>query len=178
MTYGNMSWHEYGQIGLDQARDSLERQMKETVDFEQRQNKTLKEKAKNAEEISQILKLRAEKAEQATQVAQQEVESYKQLLASPLHEIAKANGSFKQTYDAQQQLLAEWIMGQKAFKETAMQLGIQVGKTPEEIQQIATQNANAVLENRTEHGNNSTTSPLLAEHAATILAIRKKNGKA
>ncbi len=95
-----------------------------------------------------------------------------------MKEIADVSGDFKKTYELQQQMLAEWIMGQKAYKETAMQLGIEVGKSPDEIQQLATKNANAVLENRTENSNNSTTSPLLAEYASAILEARKKSGKA
>lgn len=105
-------------------------------------------------------------------------EVFRKLLSRPMKEIAEASGDFKKTYDLQQQMLAEWILAQRAYRETAMQLGLQVGKSPEEVQKIATQNANAVLENRTEHANNSTTSPLLAQHAAAILEIRKKNGKA
>ena len=106
------------------------------------------------------------------------VKEYEELLSRPMKEIAQANGSFKKTYDIEQRSIAEWILAQRAYKETATALGMQAGKSVEEVQQIATQNANAVLENRTEHDNNSTTSPLLAQHAAAILAIRKKNGKA
>jgi hypothetical protein len=104
--------------------------------------------------------------------------AFKQLLSRPMREIAELSGEFKATYEVQQQMLAEWILAQRAYKETATTLGIQLGKTAEEVQQLATQNANAVLENRTQHGNDSTSSPLLTEHAATILAIRKRNGKA
>lgn len=108
----------------------------------------------------------------------QQADEFRSLLSRPMKEIADMSGDFKKAYELQQQMLAEWIMGQKAYKETAMQLGMEIGKSPEEIQQLATQNANAVLENRTEYGNNSTTSPTLADHASAILAIRKKNGKA
>ncbi|MHC3434935.1 hypothetical protein G7048_06050 [Diaphorobacter sp. HDW4B] len=108
----------------------------------------------------------------------QQANEFRSLLSRPMKEIADMSGDFKKAYEVQQQMLAEWIMGQKAYKETAMQLGMEVGKSSEEIQQLATQNANAVLENRTEHGNDSTTSPTLADHASAILAIRRKNGKA
>lgn len=117
------------------------------------------------------------KAEIEASAYKKEADAYRGLLSKPMKEIADMSGDFKTTYELQQQMLAEWIMGQKAFKETAMQLGMQVGKTPEEIQQMATQNANAVLENRTEFGNDSTTSPTLASFASAIIATRKKNGK-
>ncbi len=117
------------------------------------------------------------KAEMETAAYKKEADAFRGLLSKPMKEIADMSGDFKKTYELQQQMLAEWIMGQKAYKETAMQLGMQVGKSPEEILQMATQNANAVLENRTQHGNNSTTSPTLASYTEAIIAARKKNGK-
>lgn len=103
------------------------------------------------------------------------------LLSRPLKQIAQEHPAFKNNYEAlieaQNEILADWILGQKAYKETAIQLGIQVGKTPEEIKKIASQNVNAVLENKTEHGNNASSSKTLSENAAAIIAIRKKDGK-
>lgn len=149
----------------------------------------MNERAVETAEIlrSKIAKMQYEERQQAIarsklidEKAELEIQNefYRKLLSRPMKEIADASGDFKKTYDLQQQMLAEWILAQRAYRETAMQLGLQVGKSPEEVQKIATQNANAVLENRTEHANNSTTSPLLAQHAAAILEIRKKNGKA
>lgn len=107
------------------------------------------------------------------------------LLSRPLKQIAQEHPAFKNNYEAlinaykevQDEILADWILGQKAYKETAMQLGIQLGKTPEEIKKIASQNVNAVLENKTEHGNNASSSKTLSENAAAIIAMRKKDGK-
>lgn len=106
------------------------------------------------------------------------IKSYEDLLSRPMKEIAQANDDFKKTYDHQQQMLAEWIMGQKAYRETAMQLGMSLDLTTEQVQKMAAPNYTAVLENRTEHGNNASSSPTLAAHASAILALRKKNGKA
>ncbi|MHA6897997.1 hypothetical protein [Ralstonia pseudosolanacearum] len=178
MTYGNTSWNEFSQTLVENSKMVGEFQEQARQQRTLDQNHDLKEKVKNAEDINNILRLRAEKAEAAAKAAQQEVQAFKQLLARPLQEIAEANGDFKKTYELQQELLAEWILAQRAYKETATALGMQVGKTAEEVQQMASQNANAVLENRTEHGNDSTTNPLLAAHATTILAMRKKQGKA
>lgn len=76
-----------------------------------------------------------------------------------MREIAEVSGDFRKAYFEQQKMIAEWIMAQRAWKETATQLGIQVGKTPEELQKAATQNANAILEDRSEHGNNASSIP-------------------
>lgn len=132
----------------------------------------------NAARVADVLSLRVARLEAELRESKKEVQVHRALLSRPMKEIADASGDFKKTYEIQQQMLAEWIMGQKAYKETAMQLGIEVGKSADEIQRLTTQNANAVLENRTDHSNNSTTSPLLAEYASAILEARKKSGKA
>ena len=42
MTYGNMSWHEYGQIGVDAARDQLERNNQQRLEEAWNDNSKLK----------------------------------------------------------------------------------------------------------------------------------------
>lgn len=106
------------------------------------------------------------------------IKSYEELLSRPMKEIAQANDDFKKTYNQQQHMLAEWIMGQKAYRETAMQLGMSLDLTTEQVQKMAAPNYTAVLENRTQHGNDASSSSTLAAHASAILALRKKNGKA
>lgn len=108
----------------------------------------------------------------------QQADEFRSLLSRPMKEIADMSGDFKKAYELQQQMIAEWILAQRAYKETATSLGLLVGKTPEDIKELASQNANAILEDRTEHGNDASSIPLLADHASAILAIRKKNGKA
>lgn len=140
--------------------------------------------SKAKKEIAQLQKALEEKIQEAEH-AQQTVNAYKQqanayrhLLSRPMKEIADMNGDFKKTYELQQQMLAEWIMGQKAYRETAMQLGAALGMTPEQVQKVAAPNYTAVLENRTQHGNDGSASPTLAQYADTILTLRRKNGKA
>ncbi len=106
------------------------------------------------------------------------VKSYEELLSRPMKEIAKANSDFKKTYEQEQNVLAQWILGQRAYKETAIQLGMSLDMTAEQVQKMAAPNFTAVLENRTQHGNDASTNPTLATHASAILALRKKNGKA
>lgn len=136
-----------------------------------------------AYQVRMLKKQLAEKEQEAAlanakaNTYKKEAEAFRGLLSRPMKEIADMSGDFKKTYELQQQLLAEWIMGQKAYKETAMQLGMALDIPPEQVQKLAAPNYTAVLENRTQHGNNADTNPLLAEHACAIIAMRKKNGK-
>lgn len=135
-------------------------------------------RASDAEHSARFNQLRIDRLEAEAKNLKEENRMFRELLSRPMREIAEVSGDFRNTYFEQQRMIAEWIMAQRAWKETATQLGIQVGKTPEELQKTATENANAILEDRSEHGNNASTVPLLSDYAATILAIRKKNGKA
>lgn len=173
MTYGNTSWNEFAQTYVDISQDLLNKERKEANEWARDENVKLKEKLKDAEalleeseQVNYILKARAEKASK-------EAEAYKSLLSRPMFEIAQQNGDFKQTFQDQQLLLARWIMSQKAYKETATQLGIQLGKTPEEVKELNKDNIDAVLENRTEHGNDASSNELLNHYADTIIKIRK-----
>ena len=76
---------------------------------------------------------RAEKAEKDLKAAKQEATFYKNLLSKPMHEIAEKNSDFKATYELQQELLTNWMTNQKAFQELAVEFGIQLGKSEEEV---------------------------------------------
>jgi hypothetical protein len=134
-------------------------------------------KANDMEHEAEMAKIKLSKAKDEITRLQQENNVYKSLLSRPMKEIAEISGDFKKTYEMQQQLLAEWIMGQKAYRETAMQLGAALDMTPEQVQKVAAPNYTAVLENKTKFGNDGNESSTLNEYATTILAIRKKNGK-
>ena len=135
-------------------------------------------RASDAEHNARFNQLKIDRLEAEAKNLKEENRMFRELLSRPMREIAEVSGEFRKTYFEQQQLLAEWIMGQKAYKETAMQLGMALDMTPDQVQNVAAPNYTAVLENRTQHGNNGSASPTLANHAANILAIRKKNGKA
>lgn len=83
-----------------------------------------------------------------------ENERYKALLSKPMHEIAERHGGFKQAYHAQQKLLSNWIVSQKAFKEVAMKYGMGAGKTPEEIQAEGMAAKETILTDQSQFGNN------------------------
>ena len=92
---------------------------------------------------------------QATIKYKEEAEYYKKLLAKPMAEIAQANRSFKETYEAQMDLLAEWMVSQKAFKELAIQFGIEKGLTSDEVIKMGRDKEIDVLENRHDVSHNT-----------------------
>lgn len=88
---------------------------------------------------------------------------YSQLLAKPMAEIAQANRSFKETYEAQMELLADWMVSQKAFKELAIQFGIEKGLTSDEVIKMGLNKKIDVLEsnNETSHNTNANNSSII-----------------
>ena len=94
---------------------------------------------------------------QATIKYKEEAEYYKKLLAKPMAEIAQANRSFKETYEKQMELLADWMVSQKAFKELAILFGIEKGLTPDEIRDMGIKKESDVLlnNNNPSHKTNS-----------------------
>ncbi len=94
---------------------------------------------------------------QAVMKYKEEAEYYQKLLTKPMAEIAKANRSFKETYEAQMELLADWMVSQKAFKELAIQFGVEKGLTPDEIRDMGIKKESDVLlnNNNPSHKTNS-----------------------
>ena len=85
---------------------------------------------------------------------QKQVQFYENLLAKPMHEIAHESESFRKTHESQQELLANWMVSQRAFKELAIDLGLKLGKTREEVVADGMAQRINVLENTTKHDNN------------------------
>lgn len=92
---------------------------------------------------------------QAAMKYKEEAESYQKLLTKPMAEIAEANRSFKETYEAQMELLADWMVSQKAFKELAIQFGIEKGLTSDEVIKMGLDKKIDVLENRHDVSHNT-----------------------
>ena len=92
---------------------------------------------------------------QAAMKYKEEAESYQKLLTKPMAEIAEANRSFKETYEAQMELLADWMVSQKAFKELAIQFGIEKGLTYDEVIKMGLDKKIDVLENRHDVSHNT-----------------------
>ena len=53
--------------------------------------------------------------------------AWQELLTKPMEVIAQNNPVFKSAHEAQQELMASWMVGQRAFKELAIDYGIQLG---------------------------------------------------
>lgn len=106
--------------------------------------------------------------------AEAEAEFYKKLLSKPMAEIAQYNGDFKAAYETQRELLAGWIVNQKAFKEAAIDLGMQAGKTKEEVMDLAIEAKESVLNNTTNHGNNAEDMEFLNPYVEILKAKMKK----
>lgn len=102
-----------------------------------------------------------------------EKQFFENLLALPMKEIAEKSEHFKETYEAQQLVLAKWILSQKAYAETALQIGVQSGKSPEEVDALYKDNISSVLANATQHGNNAVTNPVLKENVNKIIKKAK-----
>ena len=88
-----------------------------------------------------------QKLKDANNGLKEDNEYYKKLLAKPMVEIAQENKNFKETYEAQMELLADWMVSQKAFKELAIQFGIEKGFTPDEIRDMGIKKESDVLLN-------------------------------
>lgn len=106
-------------------------------------------------------------AKEEARIAKKELDSlklhYQLLLAKPMHQIAELSGDFRKTYEAQQLLMAEWMVSQKAFKELAIQYGTKAGKTADEIMQEGLEKEIDVLESKhnPEHNTNSNNSSII-----------------
>lgn len=163
-------------VMIDNSAYKLAQQAKEHSDwksnFEEKRRNEIDQYQKEQSAASEIIALK------------NKVTELENLLARPLKQIAQEHPEFKKNYDvlvgaykeAQEESLAKWILSQKAYRETAMLLGLQVGKTPEEVVNMAEKNKDVVLNNQSELGNNASSSPLLQDNAAAIIAMRKKNG--
>ncbi len=74
---------------------------------------------------------------------------YQALLSGPFQEIAKKNGDFKQTYEQQMEMMADWMVSQKAFKELAIEFGFDAhGYTPDQVIEMGKDKKIDVLEDK------------------------------
>ena len=101
---------------------------------------------------------------------EEEVDEYRKLLCKPMLEIANQNRNFKATYEAQMQIMAEWMVSQKAFKELAIQFGFEKNLSPEKIMEMGDEKKLDVLDNKHEknHGTNENGIPLIGEFKEKI----------
>ena len=75
-------------------------------------------------------------------------------LIQTVNELTKENRGLKDSYETRTQMLTDWSIAQRAFKELSMKYGIgRLGKTYEEVMQDFKVEVENVKNNATEYGN-------------------------
>ena len=115
--------------------------------------------------------------QERNQILENDNEYYSRLLAKPMAEIAAENHQFKETYEQQMELLADWMVSQKAFKELAIQFGIEKGLTSDEVVEMGKNKKMDVLENKHEeqHNTNVSDSLFLVDRKDVLIERVKKS---
>jgi hypothetical protein len=160
------------------AQQANQRADKARMDAQDAINKQHQAESNNKSNVDLIIHLRQQgemanktinnlKEEKA--VLKSEKEFFENLLSKPMKEIAEKSQSFKETYDEQQLVLSKWILSQKAYAETAIQIGIEAGKTKEDVDKIYKDNVKNVLANTTQHDNNASSNDVLKENVGKII---------
>ena len=105
-----------------------------------------------------------------------EIRKYKALLSKPMEEIAAANGDFKATFEKQQEIIADWIVSQKAFRELAYEFGEKLGLSQDEVRAQVRDKKKDVLNDTTKYGNNASSS--INQFELSESTIQKQKEKA
>ena len=105
-----------------------------------------------------------------------QIRNYKALLSKPMEEIAAANGDFKATFEKQQEIIADWIVSQKAFRELAYEFGEKLGLSQDEVRAQVKDKKKDVLNNTTKYGNNASSS--INQFELSESTIQKQKEKA
>lgn len=100
---------------------------------------------------------------------EQQVEYYRQLLCKPLSAIAENNDNFKKNYEEQMETMADWMVSQKAFKELAIEFGLEKGLKLEGIIQMGNKKELDVLNNKHDPSHNTNVGD------STIIGPRRNN---
>lgn len=122
---------------------------------------------------NEVKKLKTENADLKRKllIANDEAEEYSDLLCKPMYEIAARNGNFRETYEEQQTIFADWMVSQKAFKELAIQFGFEKGQSAKEtIQQGMEKKIDVLLDrNNPEHRTSSTDGDIIAPRKQKLI---------
>jgi arginine deiminase len=108
--------------------------------------------------------------------ANSEIDYLRALLCKPMAEIAAVHQTFNQTYQKQQELIADWMVSQKAFKELAIEYGFQLGKTKDEVVKEGMDKKEDVLNDKhnPDHNTNANQSTTIPPHKESLLKKIKK----
>lgn len=101
------------------------------AEFLRRENKKLKNKINDAEDSESIL-------------------------SQTVEQLTNENKALKDSYEAQKEILKDWMVSQRAFKELAMKYGIDsLGKSQDEVMENFKEEKENVKNNTTKYGNDS-----------------------
>lgn len=100
--------------------------------------------------------------------AEESAEFFRDLLKKPMAEIANQNVQFKATYEQHMEVLADWMVSQKAFKELAIQLGEEKGFSADQVIKMGFDMKPDVLADRFNPSHNTISGD------STIIGPRKK----
>lgn len=141
---------------LEKLGDNEKTQAKQSQTISDQNNKIadLEEQLKQAKKANDTSLPAPSGREMDLEKRVQELENIEELLSKPMKEIAQKSGAFKETYLKQQELMAQFIVSQRAFKEIAMKYGQALGKTPEQVANEAKQTEESVKNGQSEFGNN------------------------
>lgn len=150
---------EYKNRKLNEENEKLQKKQSNI----EKQQKQIKEANAILDDDARRLRINNRALFNKAQELQNEVVEYQILLCKPMQEIANKNGDFKKTYEKQMELMAEWMLSQKAFKELAIQFGIERGLSANEVIQMGNEKKLDVLDNKhnSEHGSNANGIPLI-----------------
>ena len=137
------------------------------------ENQRLKEDAKR-KELSDYARRAAINGANAAE--SRSIDYYRQLLSKPMEEIAAANGDFKATFEKQQEIIADWIVSQKAFRELAYEFGEKLGLSEDEVRAQVKDKKKDVLNDTTKYGNNASSS--INQFELSESTIQKQKEKA
>ena len=150
-----------GRANAARLNEDMARQDLQSQQFQNQSNSELIAMLRNA---NQALQSQVYRLESDCQQLKVQKDFLDHLLSQPLPEIANHNESFKASYEAQQLVLAKWILSQKAYAETALCIGIQAGKSEADVLAVYKDSLSSVLANATKHGNNAVTSQVLKDN--------------
>lgn len=154
---GGSFWQSFGLLS---ALQNLNQQTQNQNLAAQENQSRLKQQALQQELDSQqeqsqtaIIELQGENAR-----LRKEIAKLNNLLKQPSNIIAQYHQGFSETYIKDKEILANWMVWQKAFQEIAIQLGSELGLSQQEVIEKAKANYSLVLTNSNEpsHDTNST----------------------
>lgn len=153
--------------------DQIAKAYEKDSTFDRLQNRGLKKvNADQADALgaksSYMVQLQEELSKLRTQLAEANQETA--AAKNKQKKAERAESQYKEAYNSQMEVMAEWMVSQKAFKELAIQFGFELGHTAEETIAMGNEKKIDVLDNKheQEHGSNANGLPFLQERATKL----------